>query len=1023
MRKHNALLLMLLLACAGVAVAQTLERGAIHGTVYDPAHAAIAGAKLTLMSPSTGFQRTVQSDANGRYDFAQVPPGQYQLTAGSPSFSTTKIPNIELHVASSLELDVNLAVKGGAEQVEVTATAIDVNTTGVSQLLNSESVSNLALSGRDYRDLAQLTPSAQVVPGLRGGIRLGGQQSDYTGIAIDGGDSFNNFFGEFFGSLETKNFTIPLDAVQEFEVVTNGFAPEFGRSTGGQLNVVTKSGTNDVHGSAHYYLRHKNLSADDALGNPSNIAAQNQFGGAIGFPIRKDRQFLFLAVDAQRQHGPLITKFACSSPANCALLNTLAPVPEAAPTFAALEGVNNQFQNLFSILGHYDYQFTPKNHFSARVFFSRNHTNGFTGGRGQNEISDAFDNTENFHNEGVNSVFTLNSVLSNTKINELKVLIDGETRPRHPNGGTPEVQINDTGNYGQRFFLPINNDNGKLQVQDNFSYTFGRHDIKFGGDVDTFVDRKDVFAGWSRGQYIFATLQDFVNRNPFGFIQGFGLNGQDVFTANTQKPNWQTGIGLFLQDKWQVTDRLTLTYGLRYDGTRNPQPQSATPGNQIYVGEGPIGPHGSHLAKPPQGIPNDWEQVGPRLGIAYSMGPTNRPTILHIATGLYYAQTPGIFLPTLGNEKGATLFCFFNPKCLPPLGFPNLFPSSLQPNDPLLNPNNPNGIGPPGISYVDPAFKNPRVWNSTVGIEQHLADWTFNATFAYSRSDRLRTGGFSTTIWSRNVVVDHFDAFGRAIMQTNQVTGFGPQPVDPTIGQANELGSFSKAIYNEFVLSAKKQFGHRFQFFSSYTLSRNKDDASSERDTDTFFGPQDPFNVNFDWGINGLDIRHQFKSAIVASLPHGFTLSDSIQLRSGLAYPAYTSVDTNNDAVSNQGVASNDRPTVIPASGTPFLLPRYPGRQPDFFQTDFRIDKEFKFGERYNVEFLVDLFNLTNRGNLYSNPDNSAFVDPVLSAVPQPGLATTPATPGGSFTRYRTLDQISPGSLPFAAQLGLRFNF
>ena len=162
-------------------------------------------------------------------------------------------------------------------------------------------VVNLPLSGRDYRDLAQLSPSAEVVPGLRGGIRLGGQQSDYTGLAIDGGDTTNNFFGEFFGSLETKNFTVPMDAVQEFQVVTNGFAPEFGRSTGGLLNVVTKSGTNQVHGTLHEYYRGKDLTAHDALGNPTNIAQQHQFGGSLGVPVVKDKHFLFLAIDRQLQ--------------------------------------------------------------------------------------------------------------------------------------------------------------------------------------------------------------------------------------------------------------------------------------------------------------------------------------------------------------------------------------------------------------------------------------------------------------------------------------------------------------------------------------------------------------------------------------------------------------------------------------------------------------------------------------------------------------------------------------------------
>ncbi|HYL13342.1 MAG TPA: carboxypeptidase regulatory-like domain-containing protein [Terriglobales bacterium] len=995
-----------------VAVGQTLERGDINGTVYDPNHAVLPNAAVTLSSASTGFQRAVHSDNDGRFQFAQVPPGEYQLSAEAPGFARARL-TVQSHVGGSIVLDVNLRVAGSTETVEVaaTVTAVDTTTAGVSQLINSENVSNLPLSGRDYRDLAQLSPSAQVVPGLRGGIRLGGQQSDYSGLAIDGGDATNNFFGEFFGSLETKNFTVPLDAVQEFQVVTNGFAPEFGRSTGGLINVVTKSGTNEVHGSIHDFYRSKSLTADDALGVASNIDIQNQVGASLGFPIRKDRQFMFLAFDRQVEHGPLVTKFS----------RDVSTVPPLGPpynfTLASLQGAHTQGQNLFSVLGHYDWQINNANHFSIRGFFSRNATVGFTGGRGQNEVSAAFDNTETFHNQGLNGVFSLNSVIGPNKVNEIKVLMAGETRPRHPNGNVPEAQINDTGIFGQRFFLPINNDNGKLQVQDNFDYIFGKHDIKFGGDVDSFDDRKDLFAGWSRGTYIFATLEDFEARNPFGFIQGFGLNGQDVFKANGQKPNWQTGIGLYWQDKWQLTPKITLIYGVRWDGTRNPQPQSGTPGSQVYVGEGA----GSHLVAPPQKIPNDYEQWGPRVGVSYNVGPTNRPTLIHAAWGLYYAFTPGIFLPTLGNEKGATLFCFFNPSCIPPGGFPNLFPSTLQPNDPLFT-----AIGPPGISYVDPQFKNPRVSNLTVGVEQGFGHWKIGATYAYSHSWRLRTGGFSTTIWSRNVLrptvsctaagqTDCLDQFGRAILQINPATGFGPTPQDPTIGQANELGSFGHGNYHEFVASVKRSFAQRFQLFSSYTLSYNSDNGSSERDTDTFFGPQDPFNLNLDYGRSGLDIRHQFKSAIVVDLPWHFVVSDSIQARSGTAYPAYDTVDVNNDGVSNQGFGSNDRPTVT-TPGKSFLLPRYPTRQPGYFATDLRISKEFRFHEHYGVEAMVDLFNLTNRGNLYSNPDNSAFVPDQLTATPKQGDIF-------SGTVFGKRDQISPGSTPFAAQFGLRFNF
>src|SRR5207249_6680552 len=213
----------------------------------------------------------------------QVPAGEYQITAESAGFAPTSVNHAELHVGAGINVDIVLQLKGQTQTIEVVSAArpVETTTTGISQLINSQSVVNLPLSGRDYRDLAQLSPSAEVVPGLRGGIRLGGQQSDYTGLAIDGGDTTNNFFGEFFGSLETKNFTIPLDAVQEFQVVTNGFAPEFGRSTGGLLNVITKSGANQVHGSAHYYYRGNDLTSNDALGFAPNIDRQQQFGGAL----------------------------------------------------------------------------------------------------------------------------------------------------------------------------------------------------------------------------------------------------------------------------------------------------------------------------------------------------------------------------------------------------------------------------------------------------------------------------------------------------------------------------------------------------------------------------------------------------------------------------------------------------------------------------------------------------------------------------------------------------------------------
>ena len=1109
---YIATVLILAAATAAVAPAQNLQNGALHGTVYDTTKAAIPNVKLTLTNPSTGIRRELSSEGDGGYDFENVSPGEYTLVAQATGFAVTTVKEIEISIGASATLDINMPLMSQQQSVEVIATTgqvVDTSTSGISQLINSISVENLPFPGRDYRDLAQLSPTVQVVPGLRGGLRMGGQQSDYSGLVIDGADSFNNYFGENFGSLETKNLTVPLEAVQEFQVVTNGFAPEFGRATGGLLNVVTKSGTNEIHGEAHEYYRGGALTANDALGNPSNIDNQNQFGGSVGFPIHKDRQFLFLSTDIQRENGPLDTVLctdatttgcsaflasagpiitappsgstntlppACGGPS--AIGQALLPACYGVATFADLNGPHNQYQNFFTLLGHYDYQFSPANHFSLRGLGSRNHTNGFTGGQGQTETPYSIGTAENFVNQGIGGVFALTTALG-PKVNEFRVEISGETRKRHAiDNGAPQILINETGaSFGQRFYLPGNNDAGKLQIADNFSYSFGKHDLKFGGDVDSFEDRKDIFAGWSVGEYEFNTLCDFepvfgaawcpnlsstasTAPTPFFFIQGLGLNGVNVFKANTLKNNFQTGIGLYWQDKWQLTQRLTLTYGLRWDASRNPQPQSAIPGADVWVGEGI---NTSKEVAPPQHVPNDYGQWGPRVGLAWNVGGTEHPTVVRGAWGYYYAQTPLIFFPTVGTSNQTTVFCpgaFFE-FCAPPSGsplnadFPYLFPSSLSIGASGLCE---SVAGCPGISYVDPSFRNPRVSNLTFGVEHSFAkDWSVSVNYAFVHSTHLRTGGFSTTNWFRNFMPGGTDSFGRTLIDgsatpipgTNSlgqtiVTGYSQfaTPLDSSIFSSNELASFDHGNYHEIVAAVNKRFAQHYQFFANYTWSRNFANASSERDTETFFGPQDPFNLNVDYGRDGLDITNSFKSGIVADLPWGFTWSTNIIGHSGIAYPAYLTVDTNGDGVVNQ-FSFNDRPEVQLGGGSPFLLPDYPGRQPYFFNWDMRISKDLKINERYSVRFAADFFNVTNASNLYSNPDVSGFVSPPADAVTSANpLGTFPCTAVSQLTLtnlvcnpltaiptpgntpgYRTLDQLAPGATPFAFQAGVRFQF
>ena len=221
------------------------------------------------------------------------------------------------------------------------------------------------------------------------------------------------------------------------------------------------------------------------------------------------------------------------------------------------------------------------------------------------------------------------------------------------------------------------------------------------------------------------------------------------------------------------------------------------------------------------------------------------------------------------------------------------------------------------------------------------------------------------------------------------------------------------------VLNLNRRFANGFQFFVNYAWSRNKDNASSERDTDTFFSPMDPFDIELDYGRNGLDIPHQFKAAGTVELPGGFRLGGLFVARSGVPYPAYILTDTNGDGVANSGF-SNDRPVVNGA----FLLERYPARQPAFYQLDLRLSKEFGIGDGRSLEVLAEVFNVFDNDNLFSNPNISAVVPAELDRIPEPGdcFAEGGCGAGGS-PAYRTLDQISPGSTPFAVQLGARLRF
>ena len=959
------------LAAASPVVAQTLDRAEIAGMIQDETGAALGGVSVTLRQTQTGFERTMVTGDDGRYSAPLMPLGVYIVQAERTGFSATTSEPLTLTVGQALVVNVVMRVAGLTETVSIVAPSNTAPALGT--VFEANAVSSLPIDGRDYRDFALLSPTARSITGTRGTFRVAGQPGDYLALNVDGADFTNNFFGEFFGSLERQNFTIPLEAVQEFEVSAGDLGVQSGRSNGGLVNVVTKSGGNQRHGSLAYSLRHHALTADDAFGNAPVGLVRNIVGGSVGGPLVAGRTFYFGAADVQRQTTPITVKFARPV--------TGVAVPELGiADLGALEGQYPRHENVTAILAKIDHAITASQRLSIRGSFSRSYGNNIAGGG--TLLSQAPSNLETFHNQGASIVTSLSSSVGTRLFVETKFQASRETRPRTPQSDIPQTQISDTGTFGSALFLPGTQDMYRYQVSENAVHVRGRHDVRFGADYNAFNMRNNSFALALNGAYVFPTLETFIARRPLLYGQNFGLNGYTAEQSALLDSFWQHEAAMYVQDRFRPTPRLTIGLGLRYDMQINPQPQAGIAGVKVPVGPPVIAGNEVQLtyAPVPQGIPHDRNNWGPRTEVAYQL-PGDGSTMVKGSAGLYYGRTPMIYFPLRG--AGVSNTTLFAPASRFGVTFPEVLPSAIAPGSDLAAL-----IGPSAISYVDPEFGNPRVLQFTASVTRRVVGMSLEAGYMRSESRNLRIGGFRSTTWDRNLAPPtRFDEFGRGV----DILAAG-RP-DSTIAQANALASFGRGRYQALIVSLSKPMANRWQFYGNYTLAKSTGNGSTERDTEALFGPSDPFNPGVDDGINELDERHQVKSYLVVALPRGLTLASTWSAGSGLAFPVYSATDLNGDGVTNDGLHP-DRPAV---DGQ--LLPRFPSHQPAWFMWDFRAAKAVTLAGQARMQFMFDVFNLLNTDNTYADPRTQAILGSPNFRV-----------------HNRTLG-------PRLAQLGIRFDF
>jgi len=918
--------------------------GVIEGIVYDLNGAVIAGANVRVKQKETGLERISQTDENGRFRALLLQSGTYSIEVEKQGFGRLARENIELSVGQTLNFPLTLQPAGASEVVTITGDAPVVETTRSEQstLVDKRSVENLPINGRDFVGFIKLAPTVSIVQGPDGPeITINGQKGIHNNISVDGADANNPFFGEQRGG-QRPQFTISLEAVKEFQVVPDGGSAEFGRSSGGFINVVTKSGTNELHGSAFAFFRDEAITSEnpDAVEArlPTDDFRQWQFGGSIGGPIKRDKAFFFFAFD---QSDGISKKPNRIDPRLVQIFATRFNSPNE-------EGIIERTNDATALLAKLDWNVNAKNLLTIRHNYSRaEQVNGTfdvpTWGRSANGRET--DNSNAF-------ITQLVTTFTPTLLNEFRFQYAREARPRFYDGPDiadvaiggvdPETGADTAFRFGRPFFLPVPEVDKRWQFTNNFSVIRGSHSIKMGFDYNQ-TSTSQTFIGFGRGRYIFASIDAFEaylddpadSGGLLLYLQFAPLNELSVEEAGTQEFT-QKEPEFYIQDKWQPKANLSISYGLRYYAQFQDEP--ITPLEQR--------PYAQFIGQP--GFPSDgtipdetngWQ---PRLGIAWD--PNNdAKTVVRANIGIYYARVPGLVLAGPRNTDGAIAFNIFTCCGLPFLPTP---PADLGifENTASFAPFN------PGVRVFAEDFQNPRTLQWGLSIEREVVkDLSLSVGFNYANTVHL------TRYVNRNgpSFQGNFAPDGRRLFD-------GPQPFakpDGTgIGELATTESSARSLYRGLVLTANKRFSNRFQFQANYVLSWDYSDDDNERDPFTF-RYADVLNFRPEYGYSDRDQRHRFNAFGVFQLPADFSLTTIFQARS--AQPDQVLFgDLNLDGVFNDRAFVNGQDV-----GRNTIR-----KKNQFYSFDFRMSRIFKIGESAQIEPLIEVFNLFNNTNQISPP-------------------------------------------------------
>ncbi|MGA9672016.1 MAG: TonB-dependent receptor [Terracidiphilus sp.] len=1031
-------LVVLVIVSSTIATGQTF-RGSINGTVTDGSGAVIPGAKVTAIDVATATAHDTISSGAGEFLFNDLPQGTYTVKAEAPGFRITEVTGVQVQAGKIYTLPVRLGVAQQATTVEVAADSLSLDTTTVTQttVLDGQALQDVPLNGRDF---TQLLGSSVSFSGYNNSGSVNGtrnNQINYTINGTDNNDLYLNVDAVNQGGISgIAGVVYPVEALDEYSLQTTGNS-ESGRSPGGNLNVSTKSGSNQFHGDAYYYNRNEALAVLSPFADPTSpeqpLRNQN-YGATVGGPIFRDHTFFFLTYEEQ--------KFVIGEP------NT---VTEPSPAYEALALAeltkynvqpNQVSKNILSTLWdpaaianlpaspgnysssapqagyshngvvHLDHNFSDKSHLSAIWYFGQGYADAPSCIFVCSYLPEYFQ-TVPTHIQNYNTVwnYSLRPALSNQLAAGVNYFMQDFADVNHSQNpltlaglntgaslsGAPQIAINGFDSIGVTPTSGRNDIGG--QIADTLSWTVGKHQIRFGAEYRR--EYIDLYYNWNgRGAFNFGTggvlgpwandasVTDSNVQNLADFMAGYAYTSG--ITLGTQERFIYTHTGsAFAEDSWQINPKLNVNVGLRYDYQ---QPfYTNSPNLSVFD---PTSSTGLVVASGGSGTPDyiynsNKIDISPRVGLSYQALPG---TVIRANYGIYFDQPAGqAFFGNIGIPNGGAGGVNNNPVGSEPnesivLNTPNPAPIwSYNQTTPIFTAaqGQPTGDNIVSIYSVSRNFKTPYVDLYGLNIEQQLGkSWQLTVGYVGSAS-------------RHNLVLQDINqnALGGDQSTRPYFSKF------PNFGIINQINSAASSSYNALQVSLKSNSWHGLTGQFSYAWSHNLDDSSVFNTI-----PQNSLNLRGDWGNANNDIRNHFSSYLGYVIPtfaygpkaltHGWEVNGILKFQNGQPVNVLTGADNSGtaegeDRANITGPAINGDRSVqqysfaqylnpasfnVPDNGTYGNLARNQVVGPGFGDVDLSLIKNTPlYKERVRAQFRVEMFNVFNRTNLAQPLNNLGY--------------------------------------------------